>query len=87
MAYSVGVVFGSVQIVNRLLLSEPESLMKHPRFVLCVAFILYFSFSALTESFWVFGLQQSRFFRVEVLVVQNWVNLGNYIPKGREFMR
>jgi hypothetical protein len=73
--YSFVTVFLSISTINQHIYEEHTPLFKNPVFVICFAFIIYFSFSALTETFWVFGLEQSASFRLHMHALLNYINL------------
>ena len=73
--YSFVLVLLSINAINQLLFRDMISLLRNPIFLLCICFILYFSFSALVESFWMAGLQRSKTFRLHVHALLCYINL------------
>jgi hypothetical protein len=92
--YSLTVVFMSIQMINRLVLEEKSRLKKNAIFLISTGFIAFYTYNALIEIFWVYGLNSSRDFRVQVYRVMTWINLSvNFIyalavlwmPRKREY--
>ena len=73
--YSFLVVLLSIVMMNRLIVSYRGHLFKNAAFLICVGFIFYFSFSLLTETFWLAGLGQSSSFRISIQSMLTYVNL------------
>lgn len=73
--YSCGTALLSISCINQLLFQKTKPLLQDPVFLLCTGFLLYFSFSALVETFWMFGLQQSKIFRLRVHAILCYINL------------
>ena len=69
------IVLMSISMINRILFSLPYSLLKDPVFLICTGFIMYYTFSVLTETFWMFGIQRSRSFRLSINALLNYINL------------
>jgi hypothetical protein len=92
--YSLTVVFMSIHMINRLVLEEKSRLKKNAIFLIAVGFIAFYTYNAIIEIFWVYGLNASRDFRVQVYRVMTWINLSvNFIyalavlwmPRKREY--
>ena len=60
--YSFLISFMSISIINRLIITERKRLVKNPTFILCVAFVMYYMFSVLSEAFWIYGLNEKQDF-------------------------
>lgn len=82
-------------MINRIIITERKSLIRNPVFIICLAFIIYFTYKVLLEIFWLYGLNSSREFRVEVYNIFKYINLfANliyalailWIPRKREYM-
>jgi hypothetical protein len=69
------IVLLSISTINQLIFASPYSLLKQPAFLICTAFIIYYTFCVLTESFWMFGVQRSRSFRLSINALLNYINL------------
>jgi len=93
--YSFALVLMSISMINRIIITERKSLIRNPVFIICLAFIIYFTYKVLLEIFWLYGLNSSREFRVEVYNIFKYINLfANliyalailWIPRKREYM-
>lgn len=60
--YSFITVLMSVSVINYLLVKETRLLIKNSIFIICCAFILFYSLAAVSEVFFVYGLQLSNSF-------------------------
>jgi hypothetical protein len=65
----------SISMLNRIIINESGSLLKNPIFLLCLAFIIYFTFSSIVEIFWIYGLDKSKAFRASIYNIFVYVNL------------
>lgn len=72
--YSVVVVLMSIHLINQLLISERSNLLKHPVFLICAAFLLFFTLTIITEVFWVYGKHLSKVFRLGMQDIFAWSN-------------
>ena len=75
MGYSLLIVFMSIYMVNRLLFSITGNLLREPVFLICMGFSVYFSYTVLVEAFWLYGLNQSRSFRLSIYDILSYINL------------
>jgi hypothetical protein len=73
--YSAIVVLLSINVSNRLIATEKSNLLKHPVFLVCIGFIIYFTYKILVETFWLYGLGRSGSFRENVYSIMIWINL------------
>ena len=74
-AYSYITVIMSISIINRLIIHERACLLKNSIFLVCFAFIIYYTYKVLLEVFWVNGLNASRVFRMKVYDLYACINL------------
>jgi hypothetical protein len=72
--YSVVIVLLSIQVNNRLILTEKKLLIKNSMFLVCLGFIFYFTYKILAEIFWLYGLKASPGFRENVFSIMVWIN-------------
>ena len=77
--YAFCIVMFSVDVINRILLTETH-ILKNPTFLICVSLIIFFSFQIVERMFWVYGLKYSVEFRRGVQHITIVVNLlSNFI--------
>lgn len=74
--YSFITTLCSIHMINRVLLAGSGRLLTNPVFILGLAFIIYFTNSVLLEIFWLYGLNESKEFRVELYHILVYINLG-----------
>lgn len=93
--YSLYTVIMSINIINQLMLKERKRLIRNSMFIISIGFISFFTYKALIEIFWVYGLNASKDFRVEVYRIMTYINaIVNlfyaiavlWMPRKREFM-
>lgn len=73
--YSFAIVLMSISQLNAILVREKKDLLKNPITLICVGFILFYTYKVLVESFWVYGLNNSRDFRNNVYLILAYINL------------
>jgi hypothetical protein len=74
--YSFAIVLMSIHTTNNLILEEKGMLIRNPVFLIMIGFIAFFTYKILIEIFWVYGLNASRDFRVEVYRILTYINLS-----------
>lgn len=78
--YSFLIVLMSIHVCNRLVFIFNGPLVKSPVFLICITFILYFTYKILVEVFWIYGLNKAKSFRMDVYIIMAWINaLANII--------
>lgn len=79
-SHSLFIVLMSISYLNRMIFEESGPLWRHPMFLICIGFIVYFTYAALIEICLVFGLGSSKFFRLRVYSLLVYINaLVNFI--------
>jgi hypothetical protein len=74
-AYSFLLCLLSATHISQIMSNERGNLLKSPAFIICVAFIIYYIFSALSELFWVYGLAENKGFRENIAIIGIIANL------------
>jgi hypothetical protein len=74
--YSFITVLLSVQMINKLMLFERGKLLGNSIFVICVAFILFFTLAIIIEIFWLYGVSESSQFSKVVFDLSTYINLA-----------
>ena len=64
--YSFLISFMSISIINRLIVTERKRLVKNATFILCVAFVMYYTYGVLSEAFWIYGVDENPDLAVKV---------------------
>ncbi len=92
--YSFIIVFFSIDMLNRVIVNEKNSISKNAVFLVCTGFIIYYGFKALLEVFNAFNLGFSDMFYKNIWITLSVVNfIANMIyaiailciPKRQEF--
>lgn len=92
--YSLTTVLMSIHMINRLILEEKRKLIKSSIFLVAIGFIVFYTYNSLVEIFWVYGLNASKDFRIDVYRIMTYINLivnliyaiaVLWIPKKREY--
>lgn len=73
--YSLVIVGMSIILINRLIVTKYD-LLRNPMFLICAGLIIYFSLLALTQIFWLYGLNSSKIFRQNIYRIMACVNLS-----------
>lgn len=74
--YSFIIVLMSISLVNRLIFSTNRSLWKHASFILCLGFIVYFTYKVLMQSFVLYGIEKQSLFLLNIYLIMIYINLG-----------
>jgi hypothetical protein len=73
-------VFMTVNYLNKLISKAEGSLVKDPRFIICIAFLLYFTINCTLASFWLFDFELPPELRTKVFSIIAWMNVfGNLL--------
>jgi hypothetical protein len=65
----------SIRMINILVLREKDVLLKNATFLICISFVLYYTYAALVEAFWVYGLGESKEFGIRIQNILLYINL------------
>ena len=79
--YSAIYTFMSISTINRLIATERRSLIRNPVFIICAAFIIYFTMVILSEVFWVYGITRDVTFVSNVYsisIITNFISIIFY---------
>jgi len=66
--YSFCVVLLSIRAINQLLTAETE-ILKNPTFLICIGFVIFFSYEIIERVFWIYGLENSLVFKQSVQAI------------------
>lgn len=72
--YSFIIVLMSIDTLNRILVREKTNLLKNPVFLICVSFVIYYTFTVIVGIFWIYGFAGSRSFRRNLGWVYIYIN-------------
>lgn len=72
--YSLAIVLLSITAINSLLFSERD-ILRNPTFLICIGIVIFFTYKVLVEMFTLYGLRESRSFRMNVYVILMCINL------------
>jgi hypothetical protein len=73
--YATIIVFVSISIINSVVFKESTPLLLNSQFLICIGLIVYFTYMALIEIFWLYGLNRSSVFRIRVYDIFAFINL------------
>jgi hypothetical protein len=74
-AASFVILFLSINEINHLLFSEARNLFRNSRFIICLTFLIYFSYNATVEVFYIFKINFSDSFYHNLFLVLVFLNL------------
>ena len=74
-SYSFIIVLLSISYINNLITSVRKNIFSNADFLICVGFILYFTYKILVEAFWLYGLNSSTRFQSLVYNIMVYLNL------------
>ncbi len=72
--YSFVIVLMSIATLNRLVVTNRKNLLKDATFLLCIGFILYFTYKILVHAFWIYGLTTSQAFILKVYTLLLYID-------------
>jgi len=73
--YSSALTLLSINQLNALLIREKKNILNNSVFLICVGFVLYYTYKVLVEAFWLYGLNNSRDFRNNIYLILAYINL------------
>ena len=85
----------SITLINRLVITSPSRLFSKPVLLICVCIAIFYTYTSLVEIYWIWGLDASRKFRLNIYRILYYINLlANlayalailWIPRKREFI-
>ena len=62
-------------MINRQLMRERKSIYKNPIFIICMAFLVYYTFTVIVVVFWQYGLNVSMQFVMNITTILIYINL------------
>ena len=71
----------SINVINRLIVTERRSLLKNPVFIICATFTIYYTITILSDVFWIYGINQNTIFTANVYyisVITNFISIILY---------
>jgi hypothetical protein len=72
--HSFLIVLMSISMVNKNIFQDNSALLRNPVFLICMGFIIYFTYTVLVEAFWIFGLHR-KLFRLAIHEILVYINL------------
>lgn len=78
-AYTFLIVVLSISMLNQILISEKSLLIKNPRFLILLGFILFFSYSCVVEIFWKYSFTYHAEMSKHFFQVITYLNAFNNI--------
>lgn len=73
--YSIIIVFLSIYTINSILITESKSIIKNPAFIICTGFLIYFTYFAIMNTFYLYGLTKSIEFQIFILKILAYINI------------
>ena len=65
----------SINFINSIIVRERKSILLNASFLICAGFIVYYTYKVLLEAFWLYGLNDSSSFRINVYLILTYINL------------
>ncbi|MFL5740654.1 MAG: hypothetical protein ACJ75B_10585 [Flavisolibacter sp.] len=94
--YSFVVVFMSIHVLNGIITYNDKKLLVNATFMLCTAFIIFFTYKILVYAFLIYGSAASMSFIIHLFLIMVYVNLGTnllyalavlWMPRKVEYIR
>jgi hypothetical protein len=74
--YSLTIVVLSINLINKLLFQNHANLLRNADFVLCLCFVIYFTYKAIIEALTIYGIQANLAFWLRIYDIMAYINLG-----------
>ncbi len=71
---ALSIVLISINIINDILMKDRE-ILTSSTFLLCIGFVIYFTYRILIEAFWLYGQDIGDAFKLKVFEIHTWINL------------
>lgn len=69
----------SISLINRIILVEHKKLGKNVLFLICLAFICFFTYALVVEIFTLYGKGVSKEFQVALYRIMSYINVATNI--------
>jgi hypothetical protein len=73
--YSLILAILSLMTLSKLISRERKNLLRNAEFIICVAFLIYYTITILSEVFRMYGLTVNRTFRLNIIYISLFTNL------------
>lgn len=73
--YSFMIVLMSITIINKMIVRSMKNIFKNATFLLCIAFVIYFTFQVLIYAFWIYGIEAQKEFLLKLFSIIIYINL------------
>lgn len=73
--YSFVIVLMSVSAISELVLKPGSNLLQNATFIICISFVLYYTYNVLIHSFLIYGLLKSMTFIRNVYNIRTFINV------------
>jgi len=73
--HSFIVVLMSIHAINNLITNNQGSLFKNASFLVCIGFIIYYTYKVIVEAFYIYGLSSSLQFQVVIYEILVYINV------------
>jgi hypothetical protein len=78
--YAFIIVYLSIEHINSLVFTGGRKLRTHPSFVICIGFLIYYTYRALLETFYIIDVRFSNSFYTNLFLILSVINgLTNFI--------
>ncbi|MDB5200841.1 MAG: hypothetical protein JWQ27_250 [Ferruginibacter sp.] len=69
------IVLCSVYLLSKVIIHYQKALVKHTVFLVCIGFILFFTFEIFIDIFWMYSSRFNAVFQSNVFKIITWINL------------
>jgi hypothetical protein len=73
--YSFMIVLMSITIINKMIVRSMKNIFKNATFLLCIVFVIYFTFQVLIFAFWIYGSKAQNDFLLKLFSIMIFINL------------
>ena len=72
--YSLLVILMSIHCINGEIMGYRGPFFKNAKFIICIGYLIFFTFKILTDAFWSYGIKVSDTFNNNLYIVFIWIN-------------
>ena len=72
--YSFIIVLMSIHLINEQLLRERRNILTNSIFLICIGFVIYYTYKVLVGLFWLYGFNATPAFRKNVIIIMIYIN-------------
>ena len=74
-SYSFIIVLMSINVINNIITRSGDLILRNATFLICTAFIIYYTYKVLIQAFTIYDLNRTSVFLINISIIMLWINL------------